>query len=197
MNTKLDKSFPSIDALEDAAAKRLPKFVLEYLSYGMGSGEAVRNNHDSLDRISLIPDYISNSDQVVLETNALGRAYSAPFGVAPVGLGGIAWPQSAEQIATQAKQDNIPFVASTFAMASLESIRQCAGGCAWFQLYRPNIESIESDLLQRIENAGYDVLIVTVDVPHAMRRDHDIRNGFSIPVDFDFTRLLQAITHPA
>ena len=182
--------------MESAARRKLPQFVWDYLYCGMGNGEAVRRNQRSLDAIKLVPDYLVSNDKVNLETEFLGTNYSAPFGVAPVGLGGIAWPLSAEHLAQAAKRDRIPFCASTFAMASLETLRDCAGEYAWFQLYLPSDREIETDILERAKNAGYENLIITVDVPHAMRRDHDIRNGFSIPLEWSLRNLYEVATHP-
>ncbi len=192
----LDRKHPSAADLEQAAHRRLPEFVWEYLYCGMGHGDAVKRNRHALDRIKLVPRHLVGSDETDMRTEFLGQTFSAPFGVAPVGLGGLAWPHSAESLARAAGEQAIPFVASTFAMASLETLYDCAGPCAWFQLYRPNVETIEEDLLHRAETTGYDVLLVTVDVPAPMRRDHDIRNGFSVPVRFDHRKLWQAALHP-
>jgi L-lactate dehydrogenase (cytochrome) len=192
----LQRKYPCVADMETAARKRLPRFIWDYLYCGMGHGDAVRRNHQALDSVKLVPDYLVPSDTINLETNFLGKTYSAPFGVAPVGLGGIAWPLSAEYLAQAAQNDRIPFCASTFAMTSLETLRDCAGEYAWFQLYLPNQRKIEDDILKRARDAGYQNLIVTVDVPHAMRRDHDIRNGFSIPVKWNLQNLFQIAAHP-
>ena len=187
--------YPSVADLEAVARKKLPRFIWDYLYCGMGHGDAVRRNQQALDKIKLNPDCIVSRDDISLETTFLSKTYSAPFGVAPVGLGGMAWPLSAEFLAQAAKEDRVPFCASTFAMASLETLREYADEYAWFQLYLPNQRKIENDILQRARDAGYQNLIITVDVPHAMRRDHDIRNGFSIPVEWNLQNLIQIATH--
>ena len=196
MQPALERKYPSAAYLEQAAQKRLPAFVWEYLYCGMGRGDAVKRNRHALDQVKLVPRYLIDSDEVTIHKEFLGQTFSAPFGVAPVGLGGLAWPNSAENLARASREQGIPFVASTFAMASLETLYDCAGPCTWFQLYRPNLTAIEEDLLNRAEAAGYEVLLVTVDIPAPMRRDHDIRNGFSVPVRFDFRKLWQAAMHP-
>ena len=38
--------------------------------------------------------------------------------------------------------------------------------------------------------------MVTVDVPQKIRRDHDIRNGLSVPPSFDMKTVWQMVTHP-
>jgi L-lactate dehydrogenase (cytochrome) len=197
VNPHLNRKFPSALDIERAALKRIPKFARDYVRYGMGQGGSVKRNRDTLDAVKLIPRYLVDADEVDYSTELFGQRYAAPFGVAPIGMGGLAWPHSADYIAAAARNHSIPFCASTFSITSLETIREQAREYSWFQLYRPSIETVENDLLSRIEQAGYDVLVVTMDVPSPMRRDHDIRNGFTVPPALDLQTLWQIATHPA
>ena len=126
----------------------------------------------------------------------MGQDYNAPFGVAPIGLSGLIWPKSESILAEAAKTHNIPYTLSTLATDSLENVRQIAGDNTWFQLYTPQDPETRKDLLRRCEEAGYDTIMVTVDVPNKTRRDHDIRNGLSVPPSFDMKTVWQMVTHP-
>ena len=197
MDAKLDRCFPSLAHIEKQALRRLPKFIADYIYCGMGNGAAVKRNREALDALQLLPRYSSDPGGVDSGVDFLGRHWLAPFGIAPVGLGSFAWPRAAECLAQQARLSNIPFCVSSFALASLEDLGTIAGESAWFQLYRPNRAEIESDLVERAIDAGFQTLMVTVDIPAAMRRSHDIHNGFSIPPRFDWTTLWQVLSHPA
>jgi L-lactate dehydrogenase (cytochrome) len=118
-----------------------------------------------------MPRYLVDADKVDFATTLFGQRYDAPFGVAPVGMGGVAWPGAADILATAANRHNLPFAAATFTTSSLESLHSQA--------------------------QGYDVLIVTVDVPSPMRRDHDIRNGFSVPPRFSLRTGFELASCPA
>lgn len=196
MDPRLDRKFPSTPDIERVALKRLPKFVGDYLHCGMGSGRGVQHNRDALRAIKLMPKYLVEDNDIELETNLFGQSYSAPFGVAPVGMGGLVWPRCAETLAHTAHNHGIPFSAATFAMSSLETLRNHGKTSTWFQLYRPNNPDIESDILNRASNAGYDVLIVTADIPAPMRRGHDIKNGLSLPFKLTSQNLWQIFSHP-
>ncbi len=52
-------------------------------------------------------------------------------------------------------------------------------------------------LVDRAANAGYDTLLVTVDVPVAGARLRDKRNGFTIPPQLTVSTILDALTRPA
>lgn len=164
---------------------------------GIGNGVGVQKNRDALDSVELMPRYLADADQPDLSCHLLGRDYDAPFGVAPVGLAGLIWPRAETLLATAAKAHNIPYVLSTVATASLEDIRGVAGQNTWFQLYTPRESKIRKDLLGRCEQAGYETLMVTVDVPYKTRREHDIRNGLSVPPRFDLSTLCQMVGHPS
>jgi L-lactate dehydrogenase (cytochrome) len=197
MDAFLDRRFPSAADIERAALRRMPKFIRDYVFCGMGRGGAVRRNREALDSVGLMPHYLVDAGEVAFDTKLFGQRYDAPFGVAPVGMGGLAWPRAAESLAAAANRHNLPFAAATFTMTSLETLQDHAQSCGWFQFYRPNIPEIEEDLLNRAKAAGYDVLIVTVDVPSPMRRDHDIRNGFSVPPRFDLRTAIEIAACPA
>lgn len=197
MDPRLNQKFPCIDDIERKALKRMPRFIRDYIVCGMGLSGAVKRNRVELDKITLRPRYLVDADNVSFATSLLGREYAAPFGIAPVGMGGLAWPKAAEILADAAQQHNVPFGAATYTTTTLENLHQHTGSCGWFQYYHPNRPDVSDDVLRRAKNAGYDVLIVTVDVPAHMRRDHDIRNGFAIPPRFGPATLIDLIRHPA
>jgi isopentenyl diphosphate isomerase/L-lactate dehydrogenase-like FMN-dependent dehydrogenase len=196
VDSKLDRRFPSLDRIEKVAIKRLPKFLADYIYCGMGNGLSVQRNLDSLAKVRFLPRYALEPGVVDLSTSLFGQTWQAPFGIAPVGLGGFAWPAAGQLLARSAQKFGIPFCAATFALDSLEKLHQCAGESGWFQLYRPNIAEVESDLIERAVAAGYQTLLVTVDIPSPMRRSHDIGNGFTIPPQIDWFTLREILTHP-
>ena len=192
----IDKEYPSIPYLEAAAKRRIPGFALDYVVNGLGGGVSVRKNRESLDTVELMPRYLSEADLPNMRCRLLGQDYNAPFGVAPMGLSGLVWPNAEIILAKAAKAHNLPYTLSTVATVSLETIREIAGENAWFQLYTPKEPEVLADLLRRCNVAGYETVAVTVDVPYKTRRAHDIRNGLSVPPAFDLKSVWQMATHP-
>ncbi len=192
----LRRSYPGIADLEKGAKRRVPRFAWDYLVGGVGSENCIERNRRSLDAILLRPQYLCDADNPNLKTNLLGREYDLPFGVAPVGLSGLIWPHAAEVLADAALSANIPFCLSAFANSSLETIADIAPDHAWFQHYAMKQRDIEADILSRARSAGYDTLMVTVDVPTAGKRERDIRNGLSDPVMLRPTILVQCLSKP-
>lgn len=198
MNPRLNRKYPSTYDMERAALRRMPRFMADYVSGGMGLGLGLKRNRDTLDAVRLMPRYLVDGGEIDLTTTLFGQSFGAPFGIAPVGNGGSVWPGSAEALAGEARRRNQPFGVSTVAVSSLEKLKAAAGAMGWFQLYRPNVAEIEADVLRRAKEAGYKVLMVTVDVPDFLRRDHDIRNNFGSEFSLsDPATFWQLLTHPA
>ena len=197
IDRRLDRRFPDVAHMEEGARRRIPRFAFEYLIGGIGGEAGVRRNREALDEILLSPRYIQAPTKPDHSRSILGYSFDAPFGVAPLGLSGLMWPQAAQILAKSARAANLPFALSTFATASLERIASIGGEHAWFQLYPPNQLEVERAFLERLKAAGYSVLIVTVDTPGVTRRPRDVRNGLSVPPHFDLGTMLQAMARPA
>ncbi|MEM7528821.1 MAG: alpha-hydroxy acid oxidase [Pseudomonadota bacterium] len=194
----LDHRYPSISYMEPRAKARIPRFSWDYMMGGIGEETGVARNRAALSAVTLTPRYLAPMEgEPVLETELFGRRWSAPFGVAPVGFGGVIWPRAPQYLAAAAREAGLPFALSTVSTASLEEIAELAAPNAWFQLYAMVDPEMNRAILKRAEDAGYEVLLITVDVPKKMRRDHDIRNGFGIPPRVDAEMIWRTALRPA
>lgn len=191
-----DPNYPSIDDLKTRAEQRIPKFAFEYLDGGCNEEVNLRKNTEDLQQIELVPRYLRDHQPPRLETSLFGHTYSAPFGVAPIGLQGLIWPGAPELLAKAATTHNLPFILSTVSTASIERIAQITEGKAWFQLYNPAKDALREDLLSRAEQAGIEVLVLLSDVPSFGYRYKDIRNGLSMPPKMTLRNMLQILNHP-
>ncbi|MEX2127498.1 MAG: alpha-hydroxy acid oxidase [Xanthobacteraceae bacterium] len=187
----------SVSDFRAGAKRRMPKFAFDYLDGGAGDEIGVRRNIEAFDELKLKPRMLVNIEHRDLTTNFLGRKWAAPFGIAPIGVGNLLWPRAEETIAHAALAANIPYTISTPACTSLETIREIAGDNAWFQLYVGRAEEMVSGLVARADEAGYDVMLVTVDVPVPPRRLRDIRNNFTMPFAWTPRVVYELVTHPA
>src|SRR5665213_2579279 len=67
----------------------------------------------------------------------------------------------------------------------------------WFQLYIWKDRTACEELMTRAKAAGFEALMLTVDVPVAGLRLRDIRNGFSIPPALTVKTVVEAADQPA
>lgn len=177
----LDDRFPALEDLRARARKRIPHFVWEYFDSGTGTGAAQSRNRADLDAVLLAPAILKGPVTPDLSCSILGQSFTAPIGIAPVGMSGVIWPDAERLLARLAAQQGIPYCLSTVAAQSPEVIGPIAGARGWFQLYPPTDPDIRRDMLRRAREAGFSALILTVDLAVMSRRERQRRSGLTNP----------------
>ncbi|MDE1193097.1 MAG: alpha-hydroxy acid oxidase [Arachidicoccus sp.] len=195
MKAKYNTNYPNIDYLRNKAKKKIPGFAFDYLDGGCNEQINLDRNTSKLREVELLPYYLSGNNVPDMKTELFGHVYDAPFGIAPVGLQGIVWPNAPEILAKAAFEENIPFVLSTVSTASIERISEITQGRAWFQLYHPQEDDLRDKILERAA-AHCPVLVILSDVPSFGYRAKEIKNGLSIPPRMTLHNLIQIMGKP-
>jgi L-lactate dehydrogenase (cytochrome) len=196
MELNINSKYPSVNDLRKRAKYKMPKFAFDYLDGGCNEDVNLNKNRTDIRKIELMPNYLSDFDASLMKTELFGHTYDAPFGIAPIGLQGLMWPNSPEILAKAAMEHNIPFILSTVTTSSIETVAKITEGKSWFQLYHPTDEKIKNDLLDRAENAGISVLVILADVPTFGFRPRDIKNGLSMPPKMNLNNIIEVIKNP-
>ena len=196
MALEFNSAYPSIDDLRNRAMRRIPRFAFEYLDGGCNEDVSIFRNTSEIREVQLQPRYLRNQGVGSIKTKVLGIQYDAPFGIAPVGLQGLMWPNSPEILAKAAFKHNIPFILSTVTTMNIERASELTEGNAWFQLYNPAEDVLRDDIIDRAAAAGCPVLVLLCDVPTFGYRPRDIRNGLALPPKMSLTNILQILGKP-
>lgn len=167
--------------VERAARKHLPKFIFDFVSGGSGQERALRNNVDALAEVRFVPRALSGMTTPSTSVSLFGKAYAAPFGVAPIGMLGLVRKGAETMLARAAQKHNIPMILSTAATQSIEQVAAAAGENFWFQYYPTQSQPLNDSLIDRARAVGCQTLMLTVDTPVPGRRLRDLRNGLQIP----------------
>jgi len=193
---KFNSRYPSVEDLRERAKRRIPGFAFDYLDGGCNEEVNLRKNTSEIREVELKPDYLTKYKGLSMETELFGHTYSAPFGIAPVGLQGLMWPNASEILAKASLDFNIPFVLSTVTTMSIERASELTEGRAWFQLYHPSDNEVRDNILARAEAAACPVLVLLCDVPTFGFRPKEIRNGLSMPPKMTLNNILQILAKP-
>ena len=196
MAIEFNSKYPSVDDLRTKAEKMIPKFAFEYLDGGCNEDVNLHRNTSELRDVQLIPQYLRNFNGASLKTNLFGIEYDAPFGIAPVGLQGLMWPNAPEILAKAAHKHNVPFILSTVTTTSIERAAELTEGKAWFQLYHPTENRLRDDIIKRAAAAECPVLVILCDVPTFGFRPRDIRNGLAMPPKMSVKNIIQVLGKP-
>lgn len=194
---KYNPRYPSVQDLKRKAKRRIPKFAFDYLEGGCNDELNLWRNEADFRDIQLIPQYLKKHRGVDMRTELFGHVYDAPFGISPIGLQGLMWPNAPEILAEAALKHNIPYVLSTVSTSSIERIAEVSESRFWFQLYHPTENRLRDDILRRLEATQCPVLVVLVDVPSFGLRYREIKAGLSMPPKMTISNFLQAAMRPA
>ena len=193
----LHARYPALSDLRQRAKQRLPKFVWDYLDSATGGAATKRLNRSALDRIGFMPSILHGEFVPDLSTELFGHRFPLPFGIAPVGMSGLIWPDAEAHLARTAARVGLPYSLSTVASQNPEDLSPHLGENAWFQLYPPRDPEIRTDMLNRARDAGFKGLILTVDVPVASRRERLTRSGLTNPPRLTPRLMAQVACRPA
>ena len=185
-----------IDGLREQARRRIPRFAFDFLDGGAGNETGLARNRAAFEHMGLLPRAMIDVEGRSIAATFFGRRWDAPFGIAPIGMGNLIWPGADAMVAAAARDANIPYVLSTAGTTSMEVIASIAPEHAWFQLYVGKSQVIVDDLISRADRAGFEVLVVTVDVPAPGRRLRDQRNGLRLPLRPSAVWGIELATHP-
>ena len=186
----------SIKDARELSRKRLPKLVFDFIDGASGDEKLAEINSRALDQIRLEPKVLRNVEKRSLKKQVLGYEFDFPFGFAPMGMTNLSWPGADSMLAAESARNNIPTCVSMASTTTLEKMYELSKGHAWMQLYIFQDENFVMELLDRAKNTGYEVAILTVDVPVLSRRTRDDKNGFSYPFKIGPKQFFDFATHP-
>ncbi|MFI9006635.1 lactate 2-monooxygenase [Actinosynnema sp. NPDC053489] len=167
------------EALEASARERLGPGPFWYVAGAAGGGATARANREAFDDWRIVPRMLTNATERHLGTTVLGTELPAPVLLAPVGVQSILHPDGELATARAAAELGVPFVLSTASSHTLEEVAEAAGDAArWFQLYWPNEPDVAASILDRAREAGYRVLVVTLDTWTLAWRPHDLDQSY-------------------
>ena len=171
----------NIEDLRLLAKRRLPRAIFDFFDGGAEDETTLRENRAAFERVRLLPKVLVDVSKVETNTDLFGKPSSLPLAIAPTG-GISAGRAGAELIlARAAKACGVPFTMATPSAFTIERVAEEVGGRLWFQLYAVRDKEFRKKLVERAKNAGYEAILVTVDLPVSGKRERDPRNGFVTP----------------
>ena len=184
--------------LRDIAKRRTPQAPFDYTDGGADTESSLTRARAAYEKLEFQPKILLNVKDVDLSVQMLGKKMSMPFGIAPTGFTRMMQTEGEYAGACAAADAGIPYTLSTMGTRSIEDVAKAAPtGRNWFQLYMWKDRDRSMALVDRAKAAGFDTLVLTVDVPVAGARLRDVRNGMTIPPSLTSKTILNAIPRPA
>jgi L-lactate dehydrogenase (cytochrome)/glycolate oxidase len=184
--------------LRDIAKRRTPQAPFDYTDGGADTESSLTRARAAYEKLEFQPRILRDVKDVDLSVQMLGKKMSMPVGIAPTGFTRMMQTEGEYAGACAASDAGIPYTLSTMGTRSIEDVAKAAPtGRNWFQLYMWKDRDRSMALVDRAKAAGFDTLVLTVDVPVAGARLRDVRNGMTIPPSLTSKTILNAIPRPA
>jgi L-lactate dehydrogenase (cytochrome) len=187
----------TIEDLRTIARRRTPKAAFDYTDGAAEAEISLARARQAFRDIEFHPEILRDVSHVRTGWDVLGAPVALPFGIAPTGFTRMMQTEGEVAGAAAAGSAGIPFALSTLGTTSIEGVKAAnPHGRNWFQLYMWRDRDASMALVERAARAGFDTLLVTVDVPVAGARLRDTRNGMTIPPALTARTVIDALWRP-
>lgn len=188
----------TIEDLRTVARARTPRSVFDYTDGAAESELSLQRARATFRDLTFQPSVLRDVGDIDTTTTVLGKASAQPFGFGPTGFTRMMHHEGERAVVRVAERVGIPYGLSTLGTTDVEGVAQASPGARkWFQLYVWRDRAPAEDLMTRAKEAGFEALILTVDVPVAGVRLRDVRNGFAIPPALSLKTVLDGAMHPS
>jgi L-lactate dehydrogenase (cytochrome) len=186
----------SASDFREAARRRLPRFLFDYIDGAAYAEQTARRNVEDLAALALRQRVLVDVSSIDLSTTLFGARQSLPIMLGPVGLSGMYARRGEAQAARAASAKGVPICLSSLSVCGLREVAAASALPVWFQLYVIRDRGYMAELLALAREIGCAGLMFTVDLPMPGARYRDLHSGMSGP-HARWRRLGQALTHPS
>jgi len=185
-----------IGDLRQAAKRRLPKTIFDFLDGGADDEVSMRHNRYSFDQYTLIPDALTDVSKIDMSTKVMGQEVSFPFILSPTGMSKIFHHEGEKAVARAAEKAGLIYSLSSNSSVSIEEIGRLTAGPKWFQIYVWKDRSLVKNFISRAREAGFQALCLTIDVQVYGNRQRDLYNGMATPIQLTPRLFFDLARHP-
>jgi 4-hydroxymandelate oxidase len=177
---------------EARAKARLDANAFDYYASGAHDELTLRDNQAAYERLRLAYRVLVDVSSRDMTTSVLGTELSLPVLIAPTAFHRMAHPEGELATARAAASAGTIMILSSLSNTAVEEVVAAAAGPVWFQLYVYRDREATAALVRRVEAAGCEALVLTVDAPRLGQRERDVRNRFHLPEGLSVENMLPA-----
>jgi (S)-mandelate dehydrogenase len=194
--TDSDLGAYNIEDLRQMAKQRLPRGVFEYIDGGAEDGIALRHNREVYRSLKIKNRVLIDVSKRSTATEIFGHKIAMPYGISPTASAGLMSEGGEVGLASAAARMGVPCTAATNSLTSVDDIYKAGNGNVWFQLYMWKDMDLRMAFVERIKAIGIETLLITVDGSVGANREHDRRNGYSMPLRYTPKLIAQVLASP-
>jgi 4-hydroxymandelate oxidase len=169
------------DFEEVAKQKFLPGHYT-YMAMGTDSGGTLQANRDAYAKLQIRVRRLVNTSIVDTRVELFGVSYPTPILIAPCGHQKAFHAEGEIPTARAARSRNTGMLLSSVTSVGVEEVNTAYGRPVWYQLYADANWETTAAVVRRVEQAGCEVMVITVDLPIS-NREADYRHRRSINLE--------------
>jgi (S)-2-hydroxy-acid oxidase len=146
------------------ARHTLPTAHYGYLATGTDGNETLAANRRAFEKLYLRPLRMVDTHQIDLHARLFGTSLKSPIALAPVSSQNAFHAEGELAVARATRTHGNLQILSNLSTRSIEDVIEARGAPVWFQLYPTSNWAVASTMIKRAENAGAEVLVLTVDL---------------------------------
>ena len=171
----------NIDDLREAARKRLPRFIFDYLEGGADDEFTLNRNRSVFAESYLLQRILVDISGLDTSTTVLGEKVALPIILTSTGANRLYHPDGELAVARAAAKANIIQILAATAMVSFDDVAAVTDGHKWCQMYVLEDRGFTRELTTHCRELGYRAMVLTADCTVAGNRERDYRNRFTLP----------------
>ena len=171
----------NIDDLREAARKRLPRFIFDYLEGGADDEFTLNRNRSVFAESYLLQRVLVDISGIDTSTTVLGEKVALPIILTSTGANRLYHPDGELAVARAAAKGNIIQILAATAMISFDDVAAETDGHKWCQMYVLKDRGFTRELTTHCRELGYRAMVLTADCTVAGNRERDYRNQFTLP----------------
>ncbi|MCH9020018.1 MAG: alpha-hydroxy-acid oxidizing protein [Proteobacteria bacterium] len=190
------QSCHNVEDLRLLAKQRLPGPIFHYIDGAADDEVSYRRNTVAYEECDLVPNVLVGVENIDMSVTVMGCKLAMPIFCSPTALQRLFHHDGERAVARAAEKFGTMFGVSSLGTVSVEEIGAMIKTPKMFQLYFHKDRGLTNAMIERVKEAKFDALALTVDTITGGNRERDLRTGFTSPPRLTLSSLVSFALHP-
>ena len=190
------QSCNNVEDMRQLAKQRLPGPIFHYIDGAADDEVTYRRNTAAFEECDLVPNVLVGVKNIDMSVTVMGRKLAMPIFCSPTALQRLFHHDGERAVARAAEKFGTMFGVSSLGTVSVEEIGAMIKTPKMFQLYFHKDRGLTNAMIERVKEAKFDAIALTVDTITGGNRERDLRTGFTSPPRLTLSSLVSFALHP-
>ena len=186
----------NVEDMRQLAKQRLPGPIFHYIDGAADDEVTYRRNTAAYEDSDLIPNVLADVETIDMSVTVMGCKLEMPIFCSPTALQRLFHHDGERAVARAAEKFGTMFGVSSLGTVSVEEIGAIINSPKMFQLYFHKDRGLTNAMIERVKEAKFDAVALTVDTITGGNRERDLRTGFTSPPRMTLSSMVSFALHP-